>query len=48
MYYKVHKSINDFGIEYTVDKSLYKYDEGNGWHSMQNIININNEQFVNI
>ena len=48
MYYKVHKSIDDFKIPYQIKRSAYKYDEGNGWTSIQDIIIINEIEFVNI
>ena len=48
MFYKKHRTIDDFGIGYKVKKNAYKYCESGGWYSMQDIIIVNNKEFLNI
>lgn len=48
MFYKKYRTIDDFNVPYTIKKNAYKYDEGGGWYSKQDVYIINGEEFVNI
>lgn len=48
MFYKKYRTITDFNIPFTIKPNSYRYCEGGGWHSMQDVYVVNNKEFVNL
>ena len=48
MFYKKYRTIDEFNVPYTIKKSAYKYDEGGGWYSMQDVYTVAGQQFIMI
>lgn len=48
IYHYIPRPIYEFNVEVQVKPKSYKYDEGNGWYSMQDIYIIDNIEFIGI
>lgn len=47
VYQKRLRRPEEFGVEIEIKKSAYKYDEGGGWSSMQDVYVVDGHEFIN-